>query len=375
MTENKRPIMIGKDKPKSDKKNNDIKHHKRSDASENTKKTESSSTGLIPSESSVKPAHEKTGRVKELSLPILSFSFIFIVIILNLLFFISIFAGISYYSISNRVQKMHEVYFQRGKELNLILSSIATESLKRNNYHDLNIIFSKLANRQDAIKRENPVYEAVLINEKGVVIAHSDMSKITVGERDISKRVSNFYNNDFFHEPLLFEAGNVLTKDYKFFQDGIRDRYSHFIEFILSEKFSYSTDFSSAIEYKKRNAATLHIIMNKMYIYNFIKNWAFDSLWVLGIVAGGSIVFSAFILMIFYFRGKSIKKICSSYLALQSSAEPINIDLEKSLTKLVDRIEEKSRIQPQEKADIEKPEEHHKKDDEKILDAILIDED
>ncbi len=356
-TEDKRPIMIGKDKPRVLAQNPPAQ------------KTEEKNLPVEKSTSPVKRTESSPGKLPRI--PVISFSFIFSIVFLNVIIFLGIFAGVSFFSIKNHVIKMQEIYYQRGKELNLALASLSSESIKKGNYAELNVLFSKLANKQDAIKRENPISEILLLDKKGVVWAHSNMSKVTSNARIASDKISTFYNQDFFHEAILFEPGNVLMKDYHFYKEEIRDKFSLFLEFLLTEKLSYSTDFTSVLSREGMNIATLHVIMNKMYIYNYLRNWVFDSVYVLAGVMGASLLFSMLTLLLFYMKASSTRKILLAASGAGTGEVTINTSgLESSIRQMMEKIS----ALPQRMDNARAPSEQSRPSG-PVLDAILVEED
>ncbi len=355
-TEEKRPIMIGKDKPRVPVQ----KPPAQRTHEEN-----------IPAEKSTLSAQrtESTFR-KPPEIPVISFSFIFSIVLLNVIIFLGVFAGVSFFSIKNHVIKMQEIYYQRGKELNLTLASLSSESIKKGNYAELNVLFSKLANKQDAIKRENPISEILLLDKKGVVWAHSNMSQITSNAHLPSDKISAFYNQDYFHEALLFDPGNVLMKDYHFYKEEIRDKFSLFLEFLLTEKLSYSTDFTSVLSKGGMNIATLHVILNKMYIYNYLRNWVYDSMSVLAGVMGASLLFSVLILFLFYMKASSTRKILLAASGAGTGEVTINTSgLESSIRQMMDKIATLPQRMEKSQASSEQS-----RPSGPVLDAILVEE-
>ncbi len=292
----------------------------------------------------------------------ISFSYAFgIVVLIEVLLLICL-ATIGYLGLQEYFQKLESSFYQRGKGLTLSMAAASSLAYKSRDYDTMINIMSRLVTQDEPVPREKAVSEVFLLDRSGVILAHSDVTMVTAKARDPLNSISLKYNNEFFHSSLLIDEGQVLTQKFPYPSTSVREKSSYIIQALLPENLDYSMDFSSPIVVNGKAVASIHVVMNRMFMYQFLINLFDKYVIITGIVLTAGLLIALFLLFSFVIRARYLHRVWQNVLRYKLENEMVNHEIH--------TIEKKME-------DISKPQVPTKKiepvkENNEIQDAILI---
>ncbi|MDH5720067.1 MAG: hypothetical protein OEZ13_05515 [Spirochaetia bacterium] len=253
----------------------------------------------------------------------LSFTFIFTVLFFTEALLIGSLSLSKYYSLKDYTKAAEKTFIQRGKELARLTAASGAFGYKQKNFSPITSMLSKLENQGALRSKENPISEIFILDKQGKVLSHTDLTMITRGKKERINQIAMKYNNEFFHSGLLLEEGQVYVQDYPYPTNNINDRYTYLLQFFLSKNLNYTVDFSSPVSIKGKNYATAHVQMNRLFIYEFIKEEIKKFIKHLLFIFIAGLMVSLIIILLFFSHIKRIRKTWVDFLSVLANKNKI----------------------------------------------------
>lgn len=311
-------------------------------------------------------------RGDKISVRSFTFSFalgIFLLVELVLLSSLTIF---SFVSLKETARQLEMGYTERGREITLAVSS-STISADVKSMARLSAVFAGIVNKNQYLEGERPITEIFLLRKDGRVLAHSDLSLVTVRTHEAANEMSAKYNNEFYHASLFYEANSVQQQNLPKPEGIFHGKNSFIVDSLMSSDVHYSTDFSVALKEtdprskKEKSFATLHVVMNRLGEYYYLSAILNKYLLLFAIVFLAGFLVAGILLFAFYLRARSIQREWKSALTYLWENEVIKSELSHGFQALSGKLNdiEKRVNQPPAALPAQRPQTE-------ILDAILI---
>lgn len=311
-------------------------------------------------------------RGDKISVRSFTFSFalgIFLLVELVLLSSLTIFGFVS---LKETARQLEMGYTERGREIALAVSS-STINTDVKSMAKLSAIFAGIVNKNQYLEGERPITEIFLLRKDGRVLAHSDLSLVTVRTHEAANEMSAKYNNEFYHASLFYEANSVQQQNLPKPEGIFHGKNSFIVDSLMSSDVHYSTDFSVALKEtdlrtkKEKSFATLHVVMNRLGEYYYLSAILNKYLLLFAIVFLAGFLVAGILLFAFYLRARSIQREWKSALTYLWENEVIKTELTHGFQTLSGKLNdiEKRVNQPPTALPAQRPQTE-------ILDAILI---
>lgn len=242
-----------------------------------------------------------------------TFSFALGIFLLVELVLLSSLTAFSFVSLRETARQLEMGYSERGREIVLALSA-NTLSADVKSMAKLSAIFAGVVNKNQYLEGERPVTEVFVLRKDGRVLAHSDISLVTVGTREAANEVSAKYNNEFYHSSLFYEANSVQQQNLEKPEGIFHGKNSFIVDSLMSSDVHYSTDFSVALKdydarsRKEKSYATLHVVMNRLAEYYYLSAILNKYLLLFAIVFLSGFLVAGIILFAFFLRARHIQR-------------------------------------------------------------------
>jgi uncharacterized membrane protein YciS (DUF1049 family) len=236
----------------------------------------------------------------------------------------------------------------------------------------LSAIFAGIVNKNQYLEGERPITEIFILRRDGRVLAHSDVSMVTVGTREAANEISAKYNNEFYHSSLYYEANNVQQQNLEKPEGIFHGKNSFIVDSLMSSDVHYSTDFSVALKEKdpktgkEKSYATLHVIMNRLGEYYYLAAILKKYLLLFAMVFLAGFLVAGIILFAFWLRARTIQREWKSALTYLWENEVIKTEVSHGFQALSGKLNE---IEKKVNQPAALPQARQQTD---ILDAILI---
>jgi len=271
------------------------------------------------------------------------FSFAFGIILWIEVWLIVCVIAIGFFVSKDYFGKLENTFNQRGKELALSIGSASTLAYQNRKFDFLAKHLSNIVKQKDPIVQTKPISEIFVLSRQGVILAHSDVTLMTKNSRDPVNEISLKYNNEFFHAGLLINEGQIYTQNYPYPSSDIRKKSSYFLQSFLPEKLDYAVDFSTPIIYHKKSQATVHVVMNRKFIYEFLQKSIDKFAVILGVVIGGGLIIALLIIIAFILRARYLQKLWQNLLNYKWENDAVKQHLNQIGSK-IENLEKRSRV-------------------------------
>ncbi len=271
-------------------------------------------------------------RGDKISVRSFTFSFalgIFLLVELVLLSSLTIF---SFVSLKETARQLEMGYTERGREITLAVSS-STINTDVKSLAKLSAVFAGIVNKNQYLEGERPITEIFLLRKDGRMLAHSDLSLVTVRTHEAANEMSAKYNNEFYHASLFYEANSVQQQNLPKPEGIFHGKNSFIVDSLMSTDVHYSTDFSVALKEtdprtkKERSFATLHVVMNRLGEYYYLSAILNKYLLLFAVVFLAGFLVAGILLFAFYLRARSIQREWKSALTYLWENEVIKTEL------------------------------------------------
>lgn len=310
----------------------------------------------------VNTARSNKQQVPDISFTPVPISFAVGVILLTMLVIVGCVSAIGYFNFKSHIDQMESVVQQRGQELTLAAAAASREAMITRNYETLTRYFGVLVEEEELPDTRKSIHEIFLLDKAGRVLAHSDLAEVSINSRDPVSEVKPEYNNEKFHTALELNPGQVFRQKYPYHTSDVRHRASETVKWLLPEKIDHSTDFSTPIERKGSNVATLHVVLTRNHMYYFLSQSGNEILILLAISAGAGLLTGGILILAFGIRASHMQKLWRNLLMLPRNDN----QLKEVLDKLSHKVELLETVGG--KADSTK----NSTDKKEVMDAILI---
>lgn len=310
-------------------------------------------------------------RGDKISVRSFTFSFalgIFLLVELVLLSSLTIF---SFVSLKETARQLEMGYTERGREITLAVSA-GTINTDVKSMAKLSAIFAGVVNKNQYLEGERPITEIFLLRKDGRVLAHSDLSLVTVRTHEAANEMSAKYNNEFYHASLFYEANSVQQQNLTKPEGIFHGKNSFIVDSLMSSDVHYSTDFSVALKEtdprtkKEKSFATLHVVMNRLGEYYYLSAILNKYLLLFAIVFLAGFLVAGILLFAFYLRARSIQREWKSALTYLWENEVIKTELTHGFQTLSGKLNDiEKRVNQPTALPAQRPQTE-------ILDAILI---
>lgn len=300
-----------------------------------------------------------------------TFSFALGVFLLVELILLSSLTAFSFVSLRETARQLEMGYSERGREIALSVSTGAALSDQKS-LARLSAIFAGIVNKNQYLEGERPITEIFILRRDGRVLAHSDVSMVTVGTREAANEISAKYNNEFYHSSLYYEANNVQQQNLEKPEGIFHGKNSFIVDSLMSSDVHYSTDFSIALKEKdpktgkEKSYATLHVIMNRLGEYYYLAALLKKYLLLFAMVFLAGFLVAGIILFAFWLRARTIQREWKSALTYLWENEVIKTEVSHGFQALSGKLNE---IEKKVNQPAALPQARQQTD---ILDAILI---
>lgn len=300
-----------------------------------------------------------------------TFSFALGVFLLVELILLSSLTAFSFVSLKETGRQLEMGYSERGREIVLAVSTGAALS-EQKSLAKLSAVFAGIVNKNQYLEGERPVSEIFILRKDGRVLAHSDLSLVTVGTNEAANQVSAKYNNEFYHSSLFYEANSVQQQNLEKPEGIFHGKNSFIVDGLMSSDVHYSTDFSVALKEKEartgkeKSYATLHVIMNRLGEYYYLAAILNKYLLLFAIVFLAGFLVTGIILFAFWLRARTIQREWKSALSYLWENEVIKTEVTHGFQALNGKLNE---IEKKVNQPAALPQARAQTD---ILDAILI---
>ncbi|MFO1524420.1 MAG: hypothetical protein U1F16_00420 [Turneriella sp.] len=252
-------------------------------------------------------------RADRVSVKSFTFSFALGIFLLVELILLGSLTAFSFISLKETARQLEMGYSERGREIALSLSASAI-STDTKAMAKLSAIFGGVVNKNQYLEGERPITEIFVLRKDGRVLAHSDISHVTVRTREAANEISARYNNEFYHSSLFYEANNVQQQNLEKPEGIFHGKNSFIVDSLMSSDVHYSTDFSLALKEtdprtkKEKSYATLHVVMNRLGEYYYLSAILNKYLLLFAIVFIAGFLVTGIILFAFFLRARSIQR-------------------------------------------------------------------
>ncbi len=310
-------------------------------------------------------------RGDKISVRSFTFSFalgIFLLVELVLLSSLTIF---SFVSLKETARQLEMGYTERGREITLAVSAGAINTDVKS-MAKFSAVFAGIVNKNQYLEGERPITEIFLLRKDGRVLAHSDLSLVTVRTHEAANEMSAKYNNEFYHASLFYEANSVQQQNLPKPEGIFHGKNSFIVDSLMSSDIHYSTDFSVALKEtdartkKEKSFATLHVVMNRLGEYYYLAAILHKYLLLFAIVFLAGFLVTAILLFAFYLRARNIQREWKSALTYLWENEVIKTELAHGFQALSGKLNDiEKRVNQPPALPAQRPQTE-------ILDAILI---
>jgi hypothetical protein len=274
-----------------------------------------------------------------------TFSFALGVFLLVELILLSSLTAFSFVSLRETARQLEMGYSERGREITLAVSTGAALSDQKS-LARLSAIFAGIVNKNQYLEGERPITEIFILRRDGRVLAHSDISMVTVGTREAANEIAAKYNNEFYHSSLYYEANNVQQQNLEKPEGIFHGKNSFIVDSLMSSDVHYSTDFSVALKEKdpktgkEKSYATLHVIMNRLGEYYYLAALLKKYLLLFAMVFLAGFLVSGIILFAFWLRARTIQREWKSALTYLWENEVIKTEVSHGFQALSGKLNE-----------------------------------
>lgn len=310
-------------------------------------------------------------RGDKISVRSFTFSFALGIFLLVELVLLSSLTAFSFISLRETARQLEMGYSERGREISLALSA-STISTDVKAMAKLSSIFAGVVNKNQYLEGERPITEIFLLRKDGRVLAHSDLSLVTVRTHEAANEISAKYNNEFYHSSLFYESNNVQQQNLEKPEGIFHGKNSFIVDSLMSSDVHYSTDFSLSLKEtdprtkKDKSFATLHVIMNRLGEYYYLSAILNKYLLLFAIVFLAGFLVTGIILFAFFLRSRAIQREWKSALTYLWENEVIKSELTHGFQTLNGKLNEiEKRVNQPPALTAQRPQTE-------ILDAILI---
>ncbi|MFZ5629269.1 MAG: hypothetical protein ACOY5B_09100 [Spirochaetota bacterium] len=300
-----------------------------------------------------------------------TFSFALGVFLLVELILLSSLTAFSFVSLRETARQLEMGYTERGREIALSVSTGAAMA-EQKAIARLSAVFAGIVNKNQYLEGERPITEIFILRRDGRVLAHSDVSMVTVGTREAANEISAKYNNEFYHSSLYYEANSVQQQNLEKPEGIFHGKNSFIVDSLMSSDVHYSTDFSVALKEKdpktgkEKSYATLHVIMNRLGEYYYLAAILKKYLLLFAMVFLAGFLVAGIILFAFWLRARTIQREWKSALTYLWENEVIKTEVTHGFQALSGKLNE---IEKKVNQPAALPQARPQAD---ILDAILI---
>ena len=319
------------------------------------------STQPQPKSASVAPEKAKE-TVRIVGIPI---SFIVGTFFLVQFLVLGVTASIGFSAIKNHAAQLEEAYQRTGKELTWALGAAANLSYERKDGAEvLSTYFHEAAGRKVGTSKNYSISEIFLLHKDGKILAHSDYAEVSAGKTP-EAQVSSRYNTEFFHSAMLLDIGQIYARNFPYPTNDMRKKSNFIIQSLLPEDFEYSTDFATPVTVKGQSVATVHLVKNRIFMYDFLQASLIRYAIMLGIAFAGGILVTGLILLAFSLRWRYVAKLWESMLRYRLENEIMKTRVEHNLDEVRNKVEELEKKNTNQLPPV-------KKEEPAAMDAILI---
>ncbi len=302
-------------------------------------------------DSSTSVAFAEKPNQHELHVAGVSFSFALSVLLLIQILVLFTVGSLGYLALMQHSQQLENIFQQRGKELVAGLSTGAAnlKPTDRDAFAKLSGSYAEMTERQGKSQDALPVTEVFVLDKIGRILAHSDFTQISPKARNLVDEVNARYNNDYFHFALQLEPGQVYFQNFPYPDSAPRSQTSFVLEYILPEHYNYSADFATPVAFKGKNFATVHVVMNRIHLYNLLEVMLKKFYLVLGLSALAATFVWALLLLAFYFRTRYIQNLWRDMLRHHLENAVLRTGIREDLTALhekLNQLEKKASVVP-----------------------------
>lgn len=249
---------------------------------------------------------------EKISVSSFTFSFALGVFLLVEIVLLGALTAFGFVSLRETARQLEMGYTERGREIALSVSSGAALADQKS-LAKLSAVFAGIVNKNQYLEGERPITEIFILRKDGRVLAHSDISMVTVGTREAANEVSAKYNNEFYHSSLYYEANSVQQQNLEKPEGIFHGKNSFIVDSLMSSDVHYSTDFSVALKEKdrtgrERSYATLHVVMNRLGEYYYLATILKKYLLLFAIVFLAGFLVTGIILFAFWLRARTIQR-------------------------------------------------------------------
>lgn len=281
---------------------------------------------------------------------------------------------LGWFNLNETADSMKKSFRQQGKQLVLSAASAGTIAYTRNNYADLTRAYGEMVDQSGTYGEVKATYEVFMIDKSGAVVAHSDISQVTGDKGSSIDKVSDKYNTDFFHSAQLLEPMDVYVRKYPLAVDDNRAKSSYLLQGLMPADLDYAVIFSSAVYDKGKPVGSVHTVLNRRYLYEYLYAQLQRTLLVIAIGAAIGLLITILVLLIFGIRARTLRNYWEDSMRYRWENQAIRNEIH-SIGKKVGEIEKRSisapppPMQPQQNNSTEQNKEQNKGE---VLDAILI---
>lgn len=184
----------------------------------------------------------------------------------------AVLCGIFYFGTVNTIRTTETMFQRYAGDLLTATAQTTTLAVKSRKFGSLSILMKNLKGEGiDDGTTLYPIDEMFYLDRKGNVLAHTDLTKATNSANSRVNKISSIYNNELFHTALMLSDGEMNVQPYPY-QNFNNDRsYLYLIRFMLPRDYFETMDFSTPIRIGKQADGTLHLVMNRVYSDNLLR--------------------------------------------------------------------------------------------------------
>jgi len=285
-------------------------------------------------------------RTKPASFVSVPFSFTFAVIFWIEIWLLIIISAIGYIVTNEYFNNLDASFKQRGKSLVLSLSSAGRFAYQTKKYGSLTNVFQKLVSSSDKEFYKKSISEIFLLDKSGKIFAHSDTTILPKYSENPISSIALKYNNEFYHSGLLISEGQVYIQKSKI-QNSLYNKSSYFMRWVLPENLDYTIDFTTPVMYKGKKQGTMHVIMNRVFMYHFLEKMLSKFVLIIGIMLVIGILVGLLLIFAFVQRAKYLQKVWQNLFRYKWENELAQKELN-NLGEKIDNMSQKT-VPPREK--------------------------
>lgn len=254
----------------------------------------------------------------------LTFGFSSLVILLQLVLFLTIGAVAVYVSLYAYLNQVTISQQQRSEELLRALHSAARSAHISKDYATLSSDFVEIKEKSTARPLDIIIDEIFVLSKSGSVLAHSDFTKVSPQSKSSIDSISPEYNNAFYHAAIQLQPGQVETRRLKTRQILNIEKPVRLLSALFPWEMESALNYSTPLISNDKLLGTVHLTVQNNLIQNAIRRILNEYSGFLVMLAAGAVLAAFLFLAVFGYQLQLVRKAWETYLAKRIEQQRIN---------------------------------------------------